>query len=318
MAKRSLPRRPDLDSDSLAQIAAIRRRANVIGHAFGSKRVGTEWVKGKYLTFYVREKYPAEQLPAVRLLALPERIGKYRTDVLPVRQIVGNDLDHYDEFTAPGHGTVHAAAVVRSGSQVRILMSGHAALPRAAAGWTYTWSPSESGTVQAYDGAHGDTYTAELLGGAFAKNRPVDWAVAAITGPVTGLKVRNLFLGEDQPLKVAPADSFEPNSPVRFKSPGDPAVRKGEVVHFEASPEVTHAGVKTTYAQLLQVRSTNKNTPFSQPGDSGLLVFDADDRAVGMIVGSMVSDGDNLSVIATIPALLQTSFSAFAADFFKK
>ena len=300
MARTKLPTRPPLDSDVRAQIAAIRRRSNVLGHAFGSRRVGHEWEPGHFLTFYVRNKYPDELLPVRRLRPIPEQIGNYRTDVLPIGEIVGCDLDHHDTLIH-GNSEVRPAAVVRYDGEVRVLMAGHAA-------------PGASGSLVAKDVVPSKRYDGQVLGRKFAGGGSVDWAVAVFRGLGITIDSRNFLTGDTPPLRVSPAKSFTPEAKVRFMIPGE-IVNHGELIHYESACSVTHNGVELKYSSLLAIRST-MTRPFAERGDSGQLVFDAQNRAIGMIVGVSTA-GDPVTLVATIHALRHDdAFIPFYSNFF--
>lgn len=310
---------PSLTVEERVQVAAIRRLPGVLGLGFGSKRKGGTWQSGAYVTFYVRSKHPEAHIQPLKLSKIPAKIGRFETDVLAVGHVLGCSLRHDDKFST-SHTTAHAAALVQAADgSTRALMSGHVALPRPAGGWVFTWSPTSGAKahVLATDDATGAAFQGAVIGGEFADNRALDWAVVGFADPVP-LDDINATTGKRPPFSFAKVDAQDT---YRFRSPVQSTTFKelicqGVLSNASVNMDVSHAGHATQYSNLISLRMTKHHVV---PGDSGQIFFDQKGRALGMIVGYFESENDHFALVAPVSALQSaTRFAPFFPSFFSE
>lgn len=299
-----------LSPGGAAALGEALQDPNVVGYGIGPRRTAAEWIPERCLCFYVREKFSEAQITegtrATR--ALPRRIDGLRTDVLAIGEFRANDISHLSEFRSL-HATFGAAALATpQGGPHLALVAGHAALPRGPGGsWTPIWQGGGQVQVQAFYG--------DIVGGRFGGGGSVDWAVARLHVPAHKITLQNHVTGAPPPQPHTGV--FQPHQPVHFHSPARHVSITGEVLHFTGDLQVWVGGSPThaAYSNLLIIRSTTPGQNFSVDSDSGSLVFDQENRAIGMIVGS--SDAEPISAIATISALLgDSNFAPFRPIFF--
>lgn len=294
MARVQRYRPPRLGADTRAKLRAVLLDPNVVGYGFGARRCGDEWFYGHYLCLYVRRKFSPEQIRERRryIKVLPRKLGDYAVDVLPVGDLQLHVLDHRDDF---GGGSVAAFARDDDGS-VLALVSGHAA---------------SGATLVASDRYDSSRFSAAVLDRAVGG--PVDWALARFTSDLDKIRLP-LAHGQEAPLAFR-RGGWQAGESVSFYSGEQNALRQGVLVH--------HDGVVQQYSQLLVIRASDGGGNFSTLGDSGALVFDSHDRALGMIVGGGhtttpgSSDIFRGTYIATIAALgRHAGFGPYFSRFF--
>lgn len=297
----------------------MRLDPNVLGYGFGDRMTDGAWLQGIFLTIYVREKFcPAEIRERRRFIkTLPRKLGPYLTDVLPIGEMRACLLDHHDTF-ASTHTRAAAALLVNSPQGPLALLSGHVALPRRPKELVHTWDAGTGDVeVRAHDKGSGDAFTGRLLAGRFGAGRAIDWAVARIDAPAAKLDLRHHGVDRAPPLTTATIQSYTTGTTVRYHSPA----RGGKRIEATIANRVESLAVRVAegyprahYTDLLLV-DTAGDVEFSVRGDSGSLVFDRHDRAIGMVVANSTGTA---GAIATLHALVRDPvFAPLAQLFFR-
>jgi hypothetical protein len=296
--------------------AALRlsRRSGVVGVFLGHGLRKGQWGPERSLVVHVTRKVHALHLS--RAQRLPERLGPYRVDVLKVGTPHAHALDASDEILAPGKRvrTGSFTALLQAERGAIALLSGHVGLPQ-----------SDEGIVTEYDDRDDppfrlsavDAMTARRHVGPLMRGRisaRADWALALFPS-ATGeqLDSAHPIAGVAPPFPVRGAPLTEGEG-VRHFSRERGEVR-GRFVHGALSAVDVRLddGSMHTYAGLLAIKG--ESGAFSVGGDSGSLVFDLQNRAVGTVLGG-AEDG-TLSYVLPVDGLRLPLASRFD-DFFRE
>lgn len=292
----------NLSAEEISQFQGHLSDANVVGCGRGERQRAGRWTRESCLSVYVQRKFSDEELARsdASTRPLPRQVGSCAVDVLEVGALSFN-VAHWSSFASAIDVGFGAAAVADPEGPPLVLLAGHAALPRPGGAYLPRWSPGDGGSVkvQGHQGV--------VVGGAFGDGQGVDWAVIRLPD----VKVQTEHHVTKTGTPIAYTGVLRPHEPLHFFSPVRREFVHGAVLGFEASLKI--AG--TVYSNLLLVASTDEG-PFSVRRDSGSLVFNAENRAIGMIVAS--SDDRPISALATIPALVaDPDFARFARHFFQ-
>lgn len=293
-----------LSEDEIRQISAYAGDDNVVGWGRGERKRGGQWTREACLVAYVAKKFGDEELARedASTRPLPREVGAHAVDVLEIGSLSFN-VAHWSAFASAVDTGFGAAALADPKGPPLALLAGHAALPRPNGAYLPRWSPGHGGEVKV-EGLAG-----QVVGGAFGHGQSVDWAVVRL--PDVKVKTTHHVTGGGTPL--AYTGVLQQREPVHFYSPVRRTIVHGVVLGFEASLKIAGTG----YSNLLIVESAVAGERFSVRNDSGSLVFNAENRAIGMVVAS--SDTKPASVLATIPELLgDPDFQRFAHHFFRQ
>jgi hypothetical protein len=268
--------------------AAIRRKRGVVAVFYGLPSRGGQWRPDeRVLSVHVLRKEPPTELSRGRLL--PACLAGLDTDVLESGRPCLSRLDVTDRARCqrePGNFTRDSTltAVASTADGARVLMSGHAALPREPNGrllrqWRDDGSPA--GAVAVDDDA--STWMGRLEYGEMGGT--MDFCVASFSAAPHDPLHPLLGVTPPFPLRRLPP---EPGELVRTHSrlPSDPGPRPGRVVGLLLGVLEAELGdgTRVRYTDLVCVAPVEQGPPFSRPGDSGALVADAEGRALGVVV----------------------------------
>ena len=148
---------------------------------------------------------------------------------------------------------------------------------------THSWSEFEStGNEEVID----KDKDAEL---AVIKKAVLDEHIdASLASPVDGVKIRKhiVSLGSPTGTRVVTADDVTNRAAIKFKG-RRPGVSRGIISNYgSVAKDITyHDGNRHTLRRLIKITTTD-DLPVAIPGDSGALLMDEYNRALGLIVAS--------------------------------
>ncbi len=275
-----------MDDARLLDVAReLSKHRGVVGVFRGLRRRGRSWGEEEVLSVHVRRKRAGERLKASE--AIPPSIEGFPTDVVAVgRARLHAAVDSNDQLVAgyDPHKRQSALAALAQDSSGTVLGlgSGHGLLPVDAANKTYTSvPPTTNGNLSTFVQEDPADTAGFVALGSFGTD--VDAALVSFTT----LKPPLALLGHlfaRLPIEVR-ADDPPLGEFVQQASPGRGRIT-GQVVSTLALTPVsvgTDDGFSVSYTHVLTVSGAT-SLPFSVPGDSGSIVFDAKRRALGFVV----------------------------------
>lgn len=292
---------------------ALSTLPGVLGVFWGKPRRGATWSQEPALCLHVHHKHEA---PSPEFI--PKTIDGIATDVLAVgAPACHSRIDTCDVVTTPGVQRIRRSsitAVVQGPNEGSALLSGHGTLPlhngrieRAG-----SWSDRRPSFMIADEG--GQRYVGEILHGMI--DARCDYALATFPGLAREhLSAGHLLARAPIQLRRTPlalGELVEHYGAVRAHTiGGEVAQADTEAVPLRMMlPDGTYAG----YSGLIAVRPGLDHDRFSLPGESGSLVFDAQRRAIGALIGA---SGDGaLSYVLPFTAELRTSLHTYHEHFF--
>lgn len=294
-----------------ALCARLAQLPGVVGVYWGSPRRQQTWHPTDAICIHVREKRDPDALAAEE--RIPPAIDGVATDVIGVGTPRAHQLDHTDTVQASLGRTGTVTLLARRQRGAYALLSGHVALPD---------EPHGPGRrilrrYRAQGLGHGigvrdrgtGPYLGTLVAGEFGGHTSWDWALAHFDD----LDEHDVDVNH---LAAAVADD---DARVRYRrtalSPGErllhysaqPGRRRlihGWFRHVAETPAEFSLGDDSLehYTRLFVIDAQGQE-PFSQDGDSGSLVVDAQGQAVGTVLGA--SADYTLSYVLPIWPLLR-------------
>jgi hypothetical protein len=289
-------------ADVLLRAAEIQSRGGIVGVFWGQKYLGDgRWSGELGTSVHVRDRLPPSFSTTKKKRDLEDRLGLDRVeappdleedlDVVNVGEASADALDYRDEVVmtdGPRPRRSSVSVVMRDGSSVYALVSGHGALPYDGRTIRSSLLESDGGRVpiQVND-ADGTSYRGVVVSGRFGSRRRIDWALVRFDHvPEDRITTRHHAAADAfAPLPLR-SDDLDLGEEVRHESRVLRATRRGHFRQMAASatemymPDATY----DYYTGVLVVSGADGR--FSDRGDSGSLVVDAAGRVVGTVLGS--------------------------------
>jgi hypothetical protein len=292
----------------------LLRRRNVVGVGIAKKVVGGRQTNEPCIVVFVERKLPKSDLERKDLI--PNRIETMKTDVVETGRIVALQLRTVRIRPAPGgvsigHFRITAGtlgAVVRR-SGVRVILSNNHVLANSNDGrrgdailqpgsYDGGTAADQIATLEDFVRIVFDGFLDRLLG-LFGIVRPARNVVdAAVARPLRDTDVSNDIL-EIGP--VSGTTSATLDMPVR-KSGRTTGLTQGRVTAIAATVRVSYG-----LTRMARFRDQIVVTALSQGGDSGSLVVDSGNRAVGLLFAGS-SNTTILNPVASVASQLGLQF----------
>jgi hypothetical protein len=256
-------------------------RPGVVGVFRGTKRKGGIATSELSLIVHVVRKVRAAELPKDTLI--PATVDGLSVDVVEVGKPRLHAVDTFDQVTTGTRTSTITAIAPNPNGGSWVLGSGHGLLPIAGGAFASgIWANGDIVNV-----THEPGVTGALWFGAIGTVK--DFAVARFP-ELSGADVRfgHSFASLPIPFRT---DPVQPNETVKheatsrgFSIRGTVATPvSGQVVAFQSDGSAV-----TRFLDVVAVTS-DSNDPFSVAGESGSLVFDSQNRAIGVVVGGTPS-----------------------------
>lgn len=263
--------------DELAQFPGV------VGVAWGQPQRQSRWLDRPSLVVHVRWKHE----PRSASERIPRSLDGFETDVIEVTPAVtvSGFFDHSDDVVAPA-GTASRTSTPTllqiAGSKPVALVSAHATLPVIGR----TFGSAEGAPVRLSDPKFGHADGVLASG---ACGRGLDFALAVFDGVDPALWASWHYAGGMPPVarrrtRLVYGESLYLYSNLTGRRCLLRGVYRQDLLH-DVELEDPHVG-PVNLGALLFVESLSPQWPFALPGDSGALVVDGSNRAVGVVVGT--------------------------------
>ena len=327
---------PKLRESLRSGLPGILKHKNVVGIGIGYKVQGGKRVDTPCLVVSVTKKEPRHLLDELDIV--PQMIGEAITDVIETGEIVAFGLNR-QELLRParpgmsighaGGGTGTLGAVVKRGEQRYILSNNHvlAVMNRAKKGDPILQpAPGDGGTAADQIGvleeyipliltdmaasseeaqaepAGCGAMIASLLSGAKSINQVRTAMPVPLTTPANRVDAALALPGHGSMLDASIVDVGTPPKGVTkaelgmriVKSGRTTGLTQGTILQVDATLNIKYGD------KIAQFEDQIITSPFSDHGDSGSLVMDAERNAVGLLF----SGSEHVSIISPIEAVL--------------
>lgn len=298
---------------AIAVAHTLARRRGIVGVYWGHARRGGVWTNERCLCVHVDRKHPRDDLPA--RLMIPRRIHGIATDVLEVgapRVCAASSGPSAVEANDARRSTSSMVGKIAQTGEVVALGCGHGLMPRNQTSLASSFKRVEALSTVKVQFRHGESMLDGKLVFALLDEENdvsvVSFAAAGIGSELVSSAVDLM----SAPLAADRAVTF-----VSLRSSGGVLVR-GAVAKQALNKQILNGpfGLRIAYKTLLVVRPDSAAAPFAVEGDSGALVFSADEqppRCVGMVIG--MDDAQQAYVLPLAPIV--KSLGTYQGAFFR-
>lgn len=277
---------------SFASVArTLMRRKGVVGVFWGSDDDGHR----HRIRVLVERKLPETDLAATRMIR--PTIDGTKTRVVEVGRPCGQALS-CKELVRTGEDSRLSTltSLIRDGDEHYALLCGHGTLPIDDDGLVTDYPPTEDGhVVRLFDVQSEVTFRAKLRAGRMTAIQ--DWTIARARVPAGDINLVSPVTGTYRPRLRT--NALATGESVRHYSCLDRIEVHGTVRGYGRVRLRMHDGEKYLYSSTFEVRGDDRL--FSRKGDSGSLVVDEHDRAVGVVLGGLGPETDPATRTAVLP-----------------
>lgn len=293
-------------------VRRLERRAGVSGVGWGLRRDGDGWSDEIGLSVHVRS--PGGEPSWSAKARTRKRIAGFDIEVLPVADPATQAIDCTDPVIAPDQGHSTPTVCVRTSDGHGLgLVSGHGCLPFTAGRMVrrYDDAGHNGHVIVIDDGGH--RCSGRLLAGSCGAGGRVDWGVVRFESG-EDVDVGHGTAGATAPLRwrstpLAAGEALYHHSRARR------ALKRGLAVQITSERLRMPDGGYDLYRGIAMVAWDDADG-FSVASDSGSLVIDMNNRAIGAVLGGSARDRCSYVVLLSYLAALPRARTRFQ-EFFR-